>query len=68
MDVSSALLELGSARVAEAQAEAVYEISMARLAAATGSLLGYSGVEWANGTEQTPVPPGFEDGKTERAE
>lgn len=66
MDVSNALLELGSARVAEAQAEATYEISMARLAAATGSLLGYSGVAWTDGTEKTPVPPGFEYGATER--
>jgi outer membrane protein len=58
-DVSDALLGLGSARVAEAQAEAAYQVSMAQLAAATGTLLGYSKVEWSTGAEQTVVPSAF---------
>ena len=48
-DVSDALLSLGIARVAEARSETNYQIWMARLAAATGTLLGYSKVEWNSG-------------------
>jgi outer membrane protein len=58
-DVSNALLELGIARVAEANAEITYQISLAQLAAATGSLLGYSKVEWISGDESTVIPPAF---------
>ena len=56
-DVSGALLALGTAKVAKARAEIAYQISMAYLAATTGSLLGYSNVEWAAGDENTVIPP-----------
>jgi outer membrane protein len=58
-DVTDALLSLGTAKVAQARAEATYQISMAQIAAATGTLLGHSKVEWAASQVNTKVPPAF---------
>jgi outer membrane protein TolC len=55
-DVSVAIFRLGHARENRIHAEVEYEISLARLAHATGSFLGYAGVQWSSETVDTIIP------------
>ena len=54
-DVSVAIFRLGSSRENRINAEVEYEISLSRLAHATGSFLGYAGVQWGPANRDTDV-------------
>lgn len=45
-NLTQALQSVNNAQINEVQAEVEYQISLARLAQATGCLLGHAGVEW----------------------
>ena len=63
-DVAQAIFLLSSAKTAQATAEASYQVNLARLAAATGCMLGHAGVEWGDyadlgmleKSQELPVP------------